>query len=876
MSLLTETFTTLDAAKWTENDPNSIMAVTGGVVACSASGSGDKIATLSSIFQLTGDFDIQVDFSNTTLDSVGASVHYIGFRITDGTNYAQIARTRSIGTNGHAASGTGGIFYEIASAYASGKLRITRIGDDLTAYYWNGSDWVWGASTSGRSISPSPAVGDIVSVVLYFKQESNSTLIADYDNFVINSGTIVGPTGEIETNLPLFSSSLTGNAICETSLPLFSSVLGPEAFIVADLPLFESAGEFEAAKCEVSLPLFEAFVRSGDAKCEVDLPLFSSEILGNAVCEVSIPAFSTELLGNATCEVSLPLFTVDDGSYIDKAILFGKTSEIWTEPSLPLFSTFGSTQAMNAVSPYKIVIDHTKFSDTLPNFPIRIHLSSSGGANDFDASGLFAVLASGSNRKKIAVTLEDMETQCYVEIEPGYDFSAPSMNLWVKVPFVSSVEDTVLYLFFDPSMTDNTTYVGDTLSTPAMQVWDSSYLAVYHMAQEPTAANSLKNSVSNQYHGTPSTFMNAGDLVAGPIGKGINFDHAGGTTKITFGSGDSSFLDLLLGNNLTVEALAKPVNGAAMGRIINMDNSYYWVPWAINAGRSDGTCRANLLRVDEHKDTYQTASLYGEEGDDSIYIAGRINIGENLLTIHVNLDKDSVSFGTGLADPAYFGTPTPWMGCRTNGNGKFYGVGDEVRISKVDRSDAWVNATYYSLVDQLLNIEVVFDQEAYDLENSMVFHSSNIYNLDLPLFRAHGLTNAILNNVVLPKFRSFIGFAAEIEGNIPRFRSSLEGGIEYIENLSVHIPKFKSDLIGVAGRYINGSASLPRFRTIGIASSNRPGTIAARMAKFVSNVKAGTNVSGSISAMMPIIGEALRAKSDKEFFKLMYRQRPWD
>jgi hypothetical protein len=112
----------------------------------------------------------------------------------------------------------------------------------------------------------------------------------------------------------------------------------------------------------------------------------------------------------------------------------------------------------------KIIIDKTKIDSTLYNFPILIKLSNLCGTGSFNAAQVFNELVSDSNRKKIAITTSDEETQCYVEIE-SWNTTTEDAILWTKVPEVSSSSDTVLYLHYDSTQSDNTSYVGDTGDT---------------------------------------------------------------------------------------------------------------------------------------------------------------------------------------------------------------------------------------------------------------------------------------------------------------------------------------------------------------------------------------------------------------------------
>ena len=123
----------------------------------------------------------------------------------------------------------------------------------------------------------------------------------------------------------------------------------------------------------------------------------------------------------------------------------------------------------------KMTIDSGDITDNLSNFPILVYLSASSGRTSVDVSAVFDELTDDANRKKIAVTKSDGETECYVEIE-NWDHATKKAYLWVKVSgenSISSSADTDLYLYYDVDHADNTTYVGDVDSATAANVWDN-------------------------------------------------------------------------------------------------------------------------------------------------------------------------------------------------------------------------------------------------------------------------------------------------------------------------------------------------------------------------------------------------------------------
>jgi len=127
-----------------------------------------------------------------------------------------------------------------------------------------------------------------------------------------------------------------------------------------------------------------------------------------------------------------------------------------------------------------------------------------------------------NSNKKIAVELADTGVQTQVEVE---NWESDKAILHVKVPTISATVPTILNLYYDSEQLDNTTYIGDTGDTPAQAVWDSNFVAVYHMSQDPSTGGAcILDSTANARHATPSGSMTNTDLIDGYTGKALIFD----------------------------------------------------------------------------------------------------------------------------------------------------------------------------------------------------------------------------------------------------------------------------------------------------------------------------------------------------------------
>lgn len=371
----------------------------------------------------------------------------------------------------------------------------------------------------------------------------------------------------------------------------------------------------------------------------------------------------------------------------------------------------------------ELVIDDTNIDSDLTDFPVLVYLSAASGIGDVDASPVFDELTSDANRKKIAVTSSDGETQLYVEIE-RWDDASEFAWLWVKVPSVLATGGATLYLYYDSTKADNTTYIGDTGDAAAQSVWDANFVAVYHMAQDPNGdpAGAILDSTSNANHGTPSGAMTSADLVAGLIGKAIDFD--GGDDLVDLGS-DAELDDLTL---ITIEATINPTGWGEgnSGRIIAKsaaDNSAGWQFLVTDAGR---------IQLLSKWDGGAVAQWY--TGNSTISLSSWQNVACTYDS--TSTANDPILYIAG-SPSAVTESPAP-SGSRESDAGQtlkiasrgtdreFYGLIDEVRVSNIIRSAAWLKATHYSNTDAIVTFGI---EETYTGLNDTTLTLTEAFNV---------------------------------------------------------------------------------------------------------------------------------------------------
>lgn len=330
----------------------------------------------------------------------------------------------------------------------------------------------------------------------------------------------------------------------------------------------------------------------------------------------------------------------------------------------------------------KIAIDHNDVGEALSNFPVLVYLSNSSGRNNDNVSCVFTELQSKDNRKKIAVTAEDTQTQCFVEIEKWDDFNNQAW-LWVKVPNISSSQDTVLYLYYDKSHADNTAYVGDPDSAAAENVWDNNYKLVMHL--DETSGIQL-DSTSNHNDGFPESGVTQN--VSGIADGADGFDGTNDRIRIN----DSESLTFT-NNQLTLEAWVKldtlPTDETAL---IRKDNQ--WQLGFIRSNAIRNLVATNAITgwtvANDENCLFQTGNWYYWT---FVYNGSTI--------IHkINAEQiGSVHTVTGnIVD-----NPNPVYVAYCIYTGKYLdGIIDELRISNVPRNPAWTKASYESEKDDLV------------------------------------------------------------------------------------------------------------------------------------------------------------------------------
>ena len=339
-------------------------------------------------------------------------------------------------------------------------------------------------------------------------------------------------------------------------------------------------------------------------------------------------------------------------------------------------------------SEQKVTIDHTKVGGaTLTDFPVMIRLA----PNKFSTRNALSILQG--------------QTPLYVETEK---WTPSEAILWTRVPAISPSTDTILRV--SPEL--NPGYIGDVGTPAARSVWNIGYKAVYHFAGN--ALDSTQYAHHAQWVGTPG-------YTAGRVGDAASFN---GSNYLTVPDSDDFSLKtsghLLVSTHFSPAQLVMP-SSRSDGQIRflskSASNQHEWCMNYYNEGSErDQGIAFYIFNLDGGLGTGHYMAPYGDP-DNIIgvneweHLMGRGD--ESAAVIHGSTRSHWVStyknggfrYGQSLDSTAPI-TPTNGTAPVTIGHSlpfSSYLIGrlDEVRVDSAPRSDAWIQADYYSQMGQL-------------------------------------------------------------------------------------------------------------------------------------------------------------------------------
>ena len=325
----------------------------------------------------------------------------------------------------------------------------------------------------------------------------------------------------------------------------------------------------------------------------------------------------------------------------------------------------------------RLALDNSAQASALTDFPILVRLDSS----NFDFG------AARDNGEDIRFVDADGSTVLSHEIERWSKVSQLA-EIWVKVPHIpaGSSADCIWMYWGNPSAPDAQDPAG---------VWSNGYVGVWHLSQDPAGgAGAIRDSTANPIHGTCYN-MTSADLVDAQIGKGLNFSGDGNPNAdhVRIPSTGSDKLSIT-GSYITLEAWVR--RGAATGGWMNIVSRQFGsgggdaYGLAIDGSGSNlylfagtgGQANANGVTP---QDTWVYAVGVKDGSSIRIYTGGVQRAEATGQTGSISTDANDVTIGAQDNDGDL------------NPEEQYSGLIDEVRISNVPRSAAWIAAQHRSM-----------------------------------------------------------------------------------------------------------------------------------------------------------------------------------
>ncbi len=374
---------------------------------------------------------------------------------------------------------------------------------------------------------------------------------------------------------------------------------------------------------------------------------------------------------------------------ISKIFDFIKSDRWWTAFSLVLLVLImGFTSAAHAASynyRKRITIDHNRVGSScshLYDFPVLIDIqndpnlkTTANGGHVFNANG-----------HDIVFKNQDGSSQLDHEVL-RYDSSSGSLLAFVRLPQLSSMSDTIIYIHYGNASVNSS-------QQNVAGVWDSNYEAVLHLQESGSgSSDEFKDSTSNSHDGTGGGLAGSGNSSYTPSRTGGLFGYA----QNFDGSNDRIRLDAVSDSSwtaVTVQAWINPDD--------NGDDRIFGKCWGTSA--DDQTW---LLRQTGYKiGTRMHTNTHNENGFDSAGLSAgnwflasvTWDASDNKLRVYLNgnqLNSKTLNGATLYTSPP---VSQPTIGNIPGGGRNYNGQLQEARVSKVARSACWFKTEYNNQV----------------------------------------------------------------------------------------------------------------------------------------------------------------------------------
>ncbi|MBW1788482.1 MAG: DUF2341 domain-containing protein [Deltaproteobacteria bacterium] len=304
----------------------------------------------------------------------------------------------------------------------------------------------------------------------------------------------------------------------------------------------------------------------------------------------------------------------------------------------------------------KITILSTLADADLSNFPYLVKITDA-------ANPLFADAQIDGD--DILFTAADGTTKLNHEIEK-YNPATNELYIWVQVPSILGTVNTEIYMYYGNGSATNQQSVEAT--------WDDDFVMVQHL-QETSGTHFDSTSKNND--GTP--LNGVVQTATGKIDGADQFD--GSNDKVDVA--DSATLRVV---DMTLEAwvyIPDSIPSSFHGIVVHAPSTSNWYGLWNNGNVFHFRWSTGSVRRTDFATTISPNNWY--------YVTGVLDVAGNVAITYLDGNVD----GT-VNDPD---PPTPtagptYLGHTSSGSEYFKGFIDEVRISKIARSEDWIKASY--------------------------------------------------------------------------------------------------------------------------------------------------------------------------------------
>jgi hypothetical protein len=328
----------------------------------------------------------------------------------------------------------------------------------------------------------------------------------------------------------------------------------------------------------------------------------------------------------------------------------------------------------------KITFDNASSSENLIDFPMLVALNPTNLSNiDYSKTQ--------NNGEDIRFVDSNNVTALQYEIEK-WDESGTS-SIWVKIPQIDALSTTsYIWMYYNNTgASDNSTTTG---------VWNSNYVGVWHLDEDPSQATSTLDSTANANNGSSSGAMVLGDQVEGKVDGSLDFDGSDDSIRAS----DSNSLDITTAYAITAWINPRTFGEGNFGRILQKGNS--------SSNRYVYYTNSDELGFTRNGTDYET---FLNSIQLNIWQYVGVTYDGTTLRFYINGSEDpatyTVSALSNNGDPLYIGN-------RDTADRTFDGIIDEVRISNAIRSADWIEASYKTMNLQFstYSVDSVIDRGA--------------------------------------------------------------------------------------------------------------------------------------------------------------------